>query len=66
MSRRRRPLHYIYRSRHRHDHYDHPDAGANDEGYHWTFCVSCNAEKTHDLGLCVTCGASNAPRHSQR
>ena len=63
---RKRPSRYIYRARHRYDHYDHPDTGANDEGYYWTFCVPCNAEKTHDLGLCVTCGARNAPRHSQR
>jgi len=66
MSRRRRPLHYIYRARHRYDPQEHPDAGANDEGYHWTYCVTCNAEKEHDQGRCLACNTDNASRHSQR
>ena len=66
---RKRPSRYIYRARYRYDRYDHPDMGANDEGYHWTFCVSCSAEKEHERWRCLTCNTSNtgnAPKHSQR
>lgn len=35
------------------------DRGANDEGYHWTWCSCCCGRTEHELRFCLTCGTEN-------
>ena len=52
-----------YRNRYRSDAW-HMDGGANDEGYHYTYCYDCGRQTEHDLSNCIPCGDRAARRQS--